>query len=116
MPESPSLFPTLAALVGSFEVDPVAVRAVLQTKTKGKTPRQLSGEIICRMIMLGAAEAPSTDDKTGSSTMGMKANFIMVDRHLSQGEFEGATVLKTWFMGDMVWDADGPFRTSVWPT
>jgi predicted amidohydrolase YtcJ len=113
MPDSPSLFPTLTALVGKLKVDPVAVRAGQQAKTEDKTPQQLSGEIICRMITLGAAEALGTDDKTGSIAVGKKANFIMVDRDLSRGEFDGASVLKTWFMGDMVWDADGPFRTSV---
>jgi hypothetical protein len=36
--------------------------------------------------------------------VGKTSNFIVVDRDLSRGEFEGARAVRTYFEGKKVWD------------
>jgi predicted amidohydrolase YtcJ len=60
------------------------------------------GQILCRMLTFSGAEAVGRRNETGSIEVGKKANFIVVDRDLSKGEFEGAKVVKTWFEGRLV--------------
>jgi predicted amidohydrolase YtcJ len=57
------------------------------------------------MITLGGAEAVGRERMIGSIEVGKMANFIALDRDLSEGEFAGATVLKTWFEGRQVYSA-----------
>ena len=57
------------------------------------------------MITVGGAEAVGRSETTGSIEAGKIANFIVVDRDLSQGDFAGATVLKTWFEGRQVYSS-----------
>jgi predicted amidohydrolase YtcJ len=57
------------------------------------------------MITLGGAEAVGRERMIGSIEFGKMANFIALDRDLSEGEFAGATVLKTWFEGRQVYSA-----------
>lgn len=64
------------------------------------------GLILCRMLTLSGAEAIGRENETGSIEVGKKANFIIVDRDLSKGEFEGAKVVKTWFEGRLVFSRD----------
>lgn len=61
------------------------------------------GEAICRMLTLAGAEATGRDDHSGSIEIGKKANFIRVNRDLSKGQFDGATVTGTWFEGEQIW-------------
>lgn len=100
LPKNPSLFHSLAAIVDKFG------------EKEGRTAKETSGEVLCRVITLGGAEAVNQANQTGSIEVGKKANFIAVDRDLSRGEFEGAVVLKTWFEGKLVWSSqpDGGHR------
>ncbi|KAF4339531.1 hypothetical protein FBEOM_6557 [Fusarium beomiforme] len=91
LPEAPDLFPALSAVVDKFGTQ------------EGKTAKEVGGERICRIITLAGAEAVGKAAEMGSIEVGKKANFILVDRDLSRGEFSGAKVLKTWFEGRMVW-------------
>ena len=70
----------------------------------GPADRQ-AAEAICRMLTMAGAEATGSEGKSGSIELDKKANFIMLDRDLSHGEFEGAKVLGTWFEGERVWDS-----------
>ena len=56
------------------------------------------------MITLSGAEAVGKEMEMGNIAVGKKANFIIVDRDLSRGEFADAKVLKTWAQGMLVWD------------
>ena len=70
----------------------------------GGGDRQAGGGALCRMLTLAGAEAVTRENDLGSIEVGKKANFIAVDRDLSQGEFEGASVLTTWFEGEVVYE------------
>lgn len=87
---SPSLFGPLAYLVDRLEVPG-------SPTLEGASKKQMAVAALCRMITLGGAEAIGRSHLQGSIEVGKTANFIAVDRNLSQGEFAGATVLKTWF-------------------
>ena len=67
--------------------------------------KQVAAAMLCRMIMLGGAEAVGRSRTQGSIEVGKMANFIAVDEDLSQGKFAGATVLKTWFEGRQVYSS-----------
>lgn len=58
------------------------------------------------MLTLTGAEAVGRDKELGSIEVGKKANFITVDQDLRLGEFEGATVVTTWFKGEIVYKRD----------
>ncbi|KAM0706161.1 hypothetical protein Q7P35_006710 [Cladosporium inversicolor] len=70
----------------------------------GGGDRQAGGEALCQMLTLAGAEAVGRERDLGSIEVGKKANFISVDRDLSRGEFEGASVLTTWFEGEIVYE------------
>ncbi|KAK5076870.1 hypothetical protein LTR64_005651 [Lithohypha guttulata] len=70
----------------------------------GGGDRNLGGEKLCRMLTLAGAEAVGREKELGSIEVGKKANFIAVDKDLSQGDFEGASVLTTWFEGEIVYE------------
>lgn len=74
-------------------------------KQVGSGDMHRGGEIMCRMLTLNGAIAVGREKEVGSIEVGKKANFIVVDRDLSRGEFEGARVLRTYFEGEKVWDA-----------
>ena len=74
----------------------------------GEGSEQMGGERLCRMLTLSGAEAVGKEKETGSIEVGKRANFIMVDKDLSVGEFEDANVLGTWFEGEMVWTGPDP--------
>lgn len=104
VPETPNLLPAVAGLVRKrISVDPSGD----QNTDKDETPEERSGRIICRLMTLGAAEALGQQSRTGSISVGKKANFVAFDHDLSQGEFEGAGVLATWFEGRLVYSAEG---------
>jgi predicted amidohydrolase YtcJ len=70
----------------------------------GGGDRQAEGEALCRMLTLAGAEAVGRQKDLGSIEVGKKANFIAVDRDLSRGEFDGASVLTTWFEGEIMYE------------
>lgn len=51
------------------------------------------------MLTLSGAEAVGREGVQGSIEVGKRADFIVVDRDLSRGMFEGAKVVGTWFGG-----------------
>ena len=95
---NPSLFDPLAHLVERLEVPKLPTH-------EGLSKKQVAAAALCRMITLGGAEAVGRSETTGSIEAGKIANFIVVDRDLSQGDFAGATVLKTWFEGRQVYSS-----------
>lgn len=96
--DNPSFFDPLAHLVEMLEVPRSGDR-------EGLTKKQVAAHALCRMITLGGAEAVGRERMIGSIEVGKIANFIALDRDLSEGEFAGATVLKTWFEGRQVYSA-----------
>lgn len=86
----PSLFDPLAGIV----------------ETVGRGSKERGGELLCRMLTIHGAEAVGREQEMGSIEVGKKANFIVLDRDLSKGEFEGANVLRTYFEGEMVWNKE----------
>ncbi|KAF2194932.1 amidohydrolase 3 [Zopfia rhizophila CBS 207.26] len=84
----PSLFEAMAGIV----------------QTVGRGSKENGGEVLCRMLTLNGAEAVGKEKEVGSIELGKKANFIVLDRDLSRGEFEGTAVLKTYFEGNLVWE------------
>lgn len=76
-----------------------AVLKDVDTATAGK-----GGEALCKMLTINGAQAVGLEKEHGSIEVGKKANFIVVSRDLSLGEFDGAEVLKTWFEGELVWE------------
>lgn len=72
----------------------------------GQGDRQRGGEIMCRMLTLAGAEAVGREKDLGSIEVGKKANFIAVDQDLCQGKFKGASVMTTWFEGNIVYEKD----------
>ena len=70
----------------------------------GDGDKAVGGERIIRMLTLAGAEAVGREREVGSIEVGKKANFIAVDKDLSRGEFEGASVVTTWFEGEPVYE------------
>lgn len=66
---------------------------------------QLSAEEILRAITIERAKAVGREHELGSIQTGKLANFISVDRDLTQGSFEEAKVLKTWHRRKSVWSS-----------
>jgi predicted amidohydrolase YtcJ len=104
LPTNPSLFDALAAIVEKVEFFPGGQQST--ALSQGKSKKERGGEILCQVITRSGAEAVGALAQIGSLEVGKQANFIAVDRDLSKGEFSGATVLKTWFEGRMVYDSD----------
>lgn len=72
----------------------------------GRGDRIAGGEALCRMMTLNGAIAVDRQRELGSIEVGKKANFIVLSQDLSKGEFDGAKVLRTYFEGEKVWDAN----------
>jgi predicted amidohydrolase YtcJ len=89
VPELPAPFPAMAGIVESV----------------GGGDRKKGAEVLLRCLTLSGAEAVGRGKETGSIEVGKEATFIVVDKDLSKGEFDGAKVLKTWFEGEVVWDS-----------
>lgn len=87
--------------------DPSLFRAMATiVETVGRGDKAKGGETLCRMMTLNGAIAVGREKEFGSIEVGKKANFIVMDKDLSKGNFEGAKVLKTYFEGEKVWDAE----------
>jgi predicted amidohydrolase YtcJ len=89
VPDLPAPFPAMAGIVDSV----------------GGGDRKRGAEVLLRCLTLSGAEAVGRGGEMGSIEVGKGASFIAVDRDLSEGEFEGAKVLRTWFEGEVVWDS-----------
>ncbi len=72
----------------------------------GRGDKVAGGEALCRMMTLNGAMAVNREKEVGSIEVGKKANFIVLSQDLSKGEFDGAKVLRTYFEGEKVWDAN----------
>lgn len=98
--DSPDLLPACAAVM------PYIAEYFGQSEGVGsEEAKRKAARCLVRMLTLGGAEAVGREKVTGSIEKGKKANFVMVDRDLAEGNFEGATVERTWFEGELVWDA-----------
>ncbi|OAP60894.1 hypothetical protein AYL99_05896 [Fonsecaea erecta] len=93
--QDPSVLPACALILDS-------VAAALPARETGTSP---AAEAICKMLTVAGALATGRESTAGTIEAGKKANFIMVDRDLSKGEFEGAQVLGTWFEGERVYES-----------
>ena len=72
----------------------------------GSGSKERGGELLCRMVTIQGAQAVGADAEVGSIEVGKKASFIVVDKDLSKGEFDGAKVLRTYFEGECVWNGE----------
>ncbi|QKD57876.2 amidohydrolase family-domain-containing protein [Fusarium oxysporum Fo47] len=67
--------------------------------------KKIGAEKVLEMITLAGAVATRREKEAGSIEAGKVASFICVDRDLTHGDFQNAKVLKTWFEGEVVYDA-----------
>ncbi|KZM26150.1 uncharacterized protein EKO05_0000451 [Ascochyta rabiei] len=74
--------------------------------TVGRGDKAVGGEALCLMMTLNGAIAVGRERELGSIEVGKKANFIVMNQDLSKGNFDGAKVLRTYFEGEKVWDAN----------
>ncbi|KAJ4336283.1 hypothetical protein N0V95_008663 [Ascochyta clinopodiicola] len=82
----PSLYESLARIVDKV----------------GRGDRAAGGETLRQMMTLNGAMAINKEEELGSIEVGKKANFIVLSKDLSKGDFEGAKVLRTYFEGEKV--------------
>merc|ERR1711964_224261 len=86
-PETPNIFPGLQAL------------------QEGRKGWELERDDLLRIITVDGAKAVGRDKTEGTITPGKLANFIILDRDLSEAKEIGTTiVLKTFFEGKEVYD------------
>ncbi|OKL56880.1 hypothetical protein UA08_08028 [Talaromyces atroroseus] len=73
----------------------------------------LGANLVLELLTKNGAAAVGLGDVSGSIEIGKRANFIMLDRDVVGGDadFENAKVLKTWFEGELVWDAEDGLLT-----
>ncbi len=93
--QDPAILPACALILDS-------IASALPNASDAKSK---AGELICRILTVAGATATGREGTTGTIAVGKKANFILVDRDLGKGEFEGAQVLGTWFEGVRVFDS-----------
>lgn len=69
-------------------------------------------KLILEMLTKHGAEAVGLSNDSGTIEVEKRANFIMLDRDVVGGDeetiadFRNVKVLKTWFEGELVWDAE----------
>ncbi|OGM47227.1 hypothetical protein ABOM_003984 [Aspergillus bombycis] len=66
--------------------------------------RKVGAKKTLEMITLEGARATNREQDSGSIETGKVASFIIIDRDLSEGGFDKAQVLKTWFEGELVYE------------
>ncbi|KAF2097565.1 amidohydrolase 3 [Rhizodiscina lignyota] len=93
---------------GGFFDPSLIVAGANAVERVGKGSKERGGELLCRYLTLAGAEAVGKQNERGSIEVGKKASFIAVDKDLSKGEFDGASVTKTWFEGNLVWEKPKP--------
>ncbi|KAH8896453.1 hypothetical protein GQ53DRAFT_714130 [Thozetella sp. PMI_491] len=94
---NPNLFPCVAGLAEEIGAQ--------RSADDGLTNIQRGSRILLRIMTRSGAEAVGSQHRAGSIEVGKKANFIAVDRDLSEGHFSEASVLRTWFEGRVVYSA-----------
>lgn len=72
---------------------------VMKVMPDPEAAKEEAAETICRMLTVAGADAVNRRDTLGNIETGKTANFVVVDRDLSRGEFEGAQILTTYFEG-----------------
>lgn len=84
-------------------------------KTGPATSDKIScgANLVLEMLTKNGAAAVGLSEVSGSIEVGKRANFIMLDRAIvgevgegKMADFENIKVLKTWFEGELVWDAE----------
>lgn len=70
---------------------------------------QIGVERVLEMLTINGARSVGKDKVLGSISVGKTASFITVDRNLYEGDFANATVTKTWFEGEIVFDQSGVY-------
>ncbi|KAI7973284.1 hypothetical protein EIK77_000632 [Talaromyces pinophilus] len=92
-----------------------AVRDVSDWRDEGEashSPLTTGSKVILEMLTKHGAEAVGLSNESGTIEVGKRANFIMLDRDVVGGDedaiadFRNVKVLKTWFEGELVWDAE----------
>lgn len=79
---------------------------------RNATSSSLGANLVLKMLTKNGSAAVGLSD-SGTIEVGKRANFIMLDRDIvdeggeTVADFENVKVLKTWFEGDLVWDAEG---------
>lgn len=81
--------------------------AALKSVRNSIRDKEAAVEALMRMITLSGAEATGREGVSGSIEVGKKANFVLVDKDLGKGGFDGAEVLETWFEGERVYQKPG---------
>ena len=76
-------------------------------QTVGAGDKALGSERLCRMMILASAQKVGREKVSGSVEVGKKGNFDVVDKDLSTGEFDDASVQTTWLEGEIVYEKNG---------
>ncbi|KAH8726761.1 amidohydrolase 3 [Phaeosphaeriaceae sp. PMI808] len=84
----PNMFPFLATIVERL----------------GQGSKTAGGEMLVRMMTIQGAQAVGMEKEVGSIEVGKKANFVVMNQDLSKGDFGGASVVRTYFEGELVFD------------
>ncbi|RHZ68408.1 hypothetical protein CDV55_100894 [Aspergillus turcosus] len=75
-------------------------------------PVSLGARLVLELLTKQGAAAVGLSAVSGSIEVGKRANFIMLDKDVvgdseeKVADFENVKVLKTWFEGELVWDAE----------
>ncbi|KAH8690220.1 amidohydrolase 3 [Talaromyces proteolyticus] len=94
--------------VGDWAVN----NSAIAVQENSNTPVSLGARLVLEILTNNGATAVGLSDKNGSIEVGKRANFIMLDRDVVSdneevvADFENVKVLKTWFEGELVWDAE----------
>lgn len=102
----PCLLPTVhhvARRVGEW--------AIVQDSSISEIKEEAGARKVLEILTKNGAEAVGLDAVSGSIEVGKRANFIMLDRDVvgdeqNVADFANVQVLKTWFEGELVWDAE----------
>ncbi|CRG83405.1 hypothetical protein PISL3812_00756 [Talaromyces islandicus] len=99
----PSLLPTVhhvARRVGQW--------SATKDSSAQENPVSRGAKLVLEMLTKNGAAAVGLDAVSGSIEVGKRANFIMLDKDIlgEEADFANVKVFKTWFEGELVWDAE----------
>lgn len=105
----PCLLPTVhhvARRVGTWSLKTQNKQGEAETETETAATR--GAKLVLEMLTKNGAAAVGLESVSGSIEVGKRANFIMLDKNLvaEDADFAHVKVVKTWFEGDLVWDAE----------
>lgn len=106
----PGLLPKLHKAVR--DVSDRDERETSSSSSLNGSPLTTGSKLILEMLTKHGAEAVGLSNESGTIEVGKRANFIMLDRDVVGGDedviadFRNVKVLKTWFEGELVWDAE----------